>query len=327
MNSPRDDIDVLRVEELRKDYPISYGALRKPKLLRALGGISFNIRRGETVGLVGESGCGKSTVGKTVMRLQQPTSGSIFFEGQDITALSREEMRPLAKRMAMVFQDPYSSLNPRLRILDSIAEPLRTHTGMKGSAITDRVVELLEQVGLRSDQARRYPHEFSGGQRQRISLARALALNPSFLVMDEPTSALDVSVQAQVLNLIADLQERLQITYLFISHNLAVVEHLAHRVIIMYLGKIVEMGRTEDVFTNARHPYTQALLAAVPSTDPDNQVDAVLSGEIPSPVDVPIGCAFQDRCPHVMSVCRQQSPHFSERDRGHKVACHLYQAL
>ncbi len=316
---------LVRVENLRKHFPISQGLFGKKKsFVRAVDDISFDIEKRETVGLVGESGCGKSTVGMATLRLIEPTHGKVFFDSVDILQLDSEGLRAIRKEMAIIFQDPYSSINPRMQLLDIVAEPLRTHTTLKNNALRDRVLELLAQVGLGEAHLNRYPHEFSGGQRQRISIARALALNPSFLILDEPTSALDVSVQAQVLNLISDLQQELNLTYLFISHNLAVVEHISHRVIIMYLGKIVEMGYTQNFFSDPLHPYSEALLSAIPNPDIDQQNEQILlKGDVPSPVNLPSGCNFHTRCPYAYENCRSNEPQLAEVEKKHFVACHL----
>jgi len=300
---------LVRVENLKKHFPISHGLFGKKKLfVRAVDGISFDIKKCETVGLVGESGCGKSTVGRTTLRLIEPTDGKEFFNSENILQLDREGLRTIRKEMAIIFQDPYSSIDPRMQLIDIVAEPIRTHSTLKNAALRDRVLELVSQVGLGEEHLNRYPHEFSGGQRQRISIARALALNPSFLVLDEPTSALDVSVQAQVLNLISDLQQELNLTYLLISHNLAVVEHVSHRVIIMYLGKIVEMGYTQDFFSDPLHPYSEALLSAIPNIDIDQPNEQfLLKGDVPSPVNLPSGCNFNLGKIKVMFV-RWRSP-------------------
>jgi len=316
---------LVRVENLRKHFPISYGLFGKNKsFVRAVDDISFDIEKRETVGLVGESGCGKSTVGMATLRLIEPTDGKVFFDSEDILQLDREGLRAIRKEMAIIFQDPYSSINPRMQLLDIVAEPLRTHTSLKNSALRARVLELLAQVGLGEAHLNRYPHEFSGGQRQRISIARALALNPSFLILDEPTSALDVSVQAQVLNLITDLQQELNLTYLFISHNLAVVEHISHRVIIMYLGKIVEMGYTQKIFSDPLHPYSEALLSAIPDPDIDQQKKQILlKGDVPSPIQIPSGCNFHTRCQYAYEDCKINEPRLAEVEKEHFVACHL----
>ena len=323
LNKPMDAL--VRVENLKKHFPISHGLFGKKKsFVRAVDGISFDIKKCETVGLVGESGCGKSTVGRTTLRLIEPTDGKVFFNSENILQLDREGLRTIRKEMAVIFQDPYSSINPRMPLIDIVAEPIRTHSTLKNVALRDRVLELVSQVGLGEEHLNRYPHEFSGGQRQRISIARALALNPSFLILDEPTSALDVSVQAQVLNLISDLQQELNLTYLFISHNLAVVEHISHRVIIMYLGKIVEMGYTQKFFSNPLHPYSEALLSAIPNPDIDQPNEQILlKGDVPSPVNLPSGCNFHTRCPYAYEDCRINEPQLAEVEREHFVACHL----
>jgi len=317
---------LLHVKRLKKYFPVSSGFFEKrKKFVHAVDDISFDVTKGETVGLVGESGSGKSTVGRTIMGLLKPTEGKILFDQDSIFQLDREKLRVIRRRMAIVFQDPYSSLNPRLRILDIVAEPLKTHMDSIGSGeLEDKVAALLEHVGLSRKHFMRYPHEFSGGQRQRIAIARALALNPSFIVFDEPTSALDVSVQAQVLNLIADTQKEFRLTYLFISHNLAVVKHISNRIIIMYLGKIVEVGKTQDIFQDPLHPYSKALLSAIPFLDPDrHREEILLGGDVPSPIDVPSGCHFHARCQSVFERCYNDLPALREIKKGHWVACHL----
>jgi oligopeptide/dipeptide ABC transporter ATP-binding protein len=316
---------LVRVENLKKYFSISHGFFKQKKVyVRAVDDVSFNIKRGETLGLVGESGCGKSTVGRVILRLTEPTDGKVFFDSENIFRFDREGLRAIRKAMAIIFQDPYSSINPRMQLLDIVAEPLRTHASLKNDALRDRVLELLSQVGLGAEHLNRYPHEFSGGQRQRISIARALSLNPSFLILDEPTSALDVSVQAQVLNLIVDLQKHCNLTYLFISHNLAVVQHISDRIIIMYLGKIVEMGPTLKIFTNPLHPYSEALLSAIPNTDIDQPSQQILlKGDVPSSVNIPSGCNFHTRCPYADEDCRISTPQLSETEKEHLVACHL----
>ena len=316
---------LVHVANLKKYFPIREGIFkREKKLVYAVDDVSFDIQQGETLSLVGESGCGKSTVGLTIMRLVEPTAGEVYFNSKNIFQLDSEELRAIRKKMALIFQDPYSSLDPRMQIMDIVAEPLKTHTHLKNTALRDKVLDLLSQVGLGLEHLNRYPHEFSGGQRQRISIARALALNPSFLILDEPTSALDVSVQAQVLNLIADLQQKLNLTYLFISHNLAVVEHISHRIIIMYLGKIVEMGYTQSIFSNPLHPYSEALLSAIPNPDIDQQNEQILlKGDVPSPINIPSGCNFHTRCLHAVETCRIHEPLLTEVEKDHYVACHL----
>jgi oligopeptide/dipeptide ABC transporter ATP-binding protein len=307
---------LIQAIELVKHFPVPGG------VVHAVDSVSFDIGQGETVGLVGESGCGKTTVGRTMLNLIRPTAGKLLFAGQDIFALHPKELRALRRKMAIVFQDPYSSLNPRMKVKDIVAEPLRTHTTLRSQDLRRRVLELLEQVGLDEQHLLRYPHEFSGGQRQRIAIARALALKPEFVIFDEPTSALDVSVQAQVLNLIRDLQGELALTYLFVSHNLSVVEHIADRIMIMYLGRIVEIGGTEEIFGQPLHPYTRALLSAIPTVDPAGAGEAiVLAGDIPSPVHPPAGCRFHTRCPMVTPSCPTVVPELAELLPGHWVAC------
>jgi peptide/nickel transport system ATP-binding protein len=312
---------MLEVVDLKKHFPHTSG-----RPVRAVDGVSFSIRQGETLGLVGESGSGKSTVGRAVLRLLEPTEGSVKFKGQEIAHLRSGELLPLRRKMQMIFQDPYASLNPRMRIGSVLAEGLNTHKLVKGSGERNaRVAELLSMVGLAPEHAERYPHEFSGGQRQRIGVARALSVQPEFIVADEPLSALDVSVQAQVVNLLCDLRERLSLTMLFISHDLDVVEFLCDRVIVLYLGRVMEVADTETLFANPQHPYTQALLAASPEADPERpSTPIVLRGDIPSPIDPPSGCVFRTRCPHVMPICAEQVPPLVDRGPGHRSACHLH---
>ncbi len=312
---------LVQIENLKKHFPASGG-----QSVRAVDGVSFTIERGETLGLVGESGCGKTTVGRCLLRLIEPTSGAIKFDGQDLLSLSKSKMRALRRRMQIVFQDPYSSLNPRMKVGDIIGEPLIVHNIGNKQERQDRVAELLKVVKLDPDYANRYPHQFSGGQRQRIGIARALALNPDFIVADEPVSALDVSVQAQVVNLLQDLQAQFGLTYLFISHGLAVVEHISTRVGVMYLGKIVELASSAELYENPKHPYTQALLASIPLPDPEQTRDRqriALRGEVPTPMNPPSGCRFHTRCPHVMEKCKITEPEFKEITPGHFAACFL----
>jgi oligopeptide/dipeptide ABC transporter ATP-binding protein len=316
---------LLEVEGLKKHFPVRKGLFsRRVGQVYAVDGISFHIAEGETLGLVGESGCGKSTAGKTILKLLEPTAGTIRLRGRRIENLSRAEMRPFRREMQVVFQDPYSSLNPRLTVGEIVAEPLVNFGVSRGRELKDRVARLFAKVGLREEAMRRYPHEFSGGQRQRIGIARALALNPSLIVCDEPVSALDVSVQAQVINLLRDLQKEFRLSYLFVAHDLAVVEHISHRIAVMYLGKIVELADKDALFRAPLHPYTEALLSAVPLPDPDAQRKRIiLTGDVPSPINPPRGCRFHTRCPYVMPRCRTDAPAFQEVRPGHFVACHL----
>lgn len=309
---------LIEVRDLVKHFPVE----RSDEVLRAVDGVTFDIVSGETLGLVGESGCGKSTVGRCILRLHEPTSGEIRFEGRDITRLASSEMRSLRREMQIIFQDPYSSLNPRLSILSTISEPLRIHGIGSESERRERVADLLSKVGLDPDYMKRYPHEFSGGQRQRIGIARALALNPKFIIADEPVSALDVSVQAQVVNLLQDLQKEFGLTYLFISHGLAVVEHISDRVAVMYLGKIVEIAASEELYRNPKHPYTKALLSAIPIPDPKQKRERiVLQGDVPTPIAPPSGCRFRTRCPIATSECASMEPRLTDVGKGHLVAC------
>jgi oligopeptide/dipeptide ABC transporter ATP-binding protein len=318
-------LPVLEVRNLKKHFPLRRGFLGlRTGTVHAVDGISFSVQSGETLGLVGESGCGKSTAGKMILKLIEPTAGEIYLDGERIDALSRGAMRGRRRALQVVFQDPYSSLNPRMRANDIVAEPLRNFAKLRHAEIDDRVAELFQQVGLRRDQMVRFPHEFSGGQRQRLVIARALALKPKVIVCDEPVSALDVSVQAQVINLLADLQGNFGVAYLFIAHDLAVVEHISHRVAVMYLGRIVELAERRALFANAQHPYTQALLSAVPVPDPGAKPQRViLQGEVPSPIKPPAGCHFHTRCPYAEARCRSETPLLLEVHPGHYAACHL----
>jgi len=309
------------VDHLTKNFNVKNKGKRA--VLQAVNDVSFTIERNETLGLVGESGCGKSTTGRLVIDLLSPTSGSVHFDGVNIHATQGAEKRAIRRQMQIVFQDPYSSLDPRMKVWDTLAEPLIIHRLAKGPAIHNRVKELLDYVGLSVSQADRYPHEFSGGQRQRIGIARALAVNPRFIVCDEPVSALDVSVQSQVLNLLTDLQKELGLTYLFIAHGLNVIKHMSNRVAVMYLGKVVELAGAKDLYQSPLHPYTQALLAAIPVPDVHvKRTDAILEGNVPSPIDPPAGCVFSERCPLADETCRQVRPDLNEMRPTHQVACH-----
>jgi oligopeptide/dipeptide ABC transporter ATP-binding protein len=316
---------VLEVDGLKKYFPVRRGLLKRTRAeIRAVDDVSFALEPGETLCLVGESGCGKSTAGRLVLRLIEPTAGSVRLDGHDITRLDREAMRPWRKRMQIVFQDPYASLNPRLTAGRIVAEPLENFADETGPDRRERVAQLFERVGLRADSAGRYPFEFSGGQRQRLGLARALALNPALIVADEPVSALDVSVQAQVLNLMMDLQADLKLAYLFISHDLGVVEHIGHRVAVMYLGRIVEIAAKEELFARPLHPYTRALLAAAPIANPRAKKERiVLEGDVPSPMSPPSGCHFHTRCPFAFPRCRTEAPVLRDAGAGRRFACHL----
>jgi oligopeptide/dipeptide ABC transporter ATP-binding protein len=322
---PVGNATVLDVIALKKHFPVKKGLLRRTVgQVYAVDGVSFSINEGETLGLVGESGCGKSTVARTVLRLIEPTAGSIVLDGTDVTRLGKSAMRPFRRQMQMIFQDPFSSLNPRMSAGDIVSEPLEVHGLAHGKEKQVLTASLFDQVGLRRSQMKSFPHEFSGGQRQRISIARALALNPRLIIADEPVSALDVSIQAQVINLMMDLQREKRLSYLFIAHDLAVVEHISHRIAVMYLGRIVEYAEKKTLFTQPRHPYTEALLAAVPVPNPKlRREKRLLQGDVPSPINPPPGCTFHTRCPYVQDRCRQEVPVLKEIAPGHGVSCHL----
>ncbi len=317
---------LLHVAALKKYFPIQSGLLKRTVgYIRAVDGVSLDLKRGETIGIVGESGCGKSTLGRTIMRIYDPTAGTIFFDDQDITNLKGKDLRNIRKNFQMIFQDPYASLNPKIKVLDAISEPLWVNGLMDRNAAQARAVELLIKVGLRDSDAKKYPFEFSGGQRQRIGIARALSLNPKFIIADEAVSSLDVSIQSQILNLLSDLKEEFSLSYMFISHNLAVVRHISDRVGVMYLGKLVEIADKRRLYTNALHPYTQALLSAAPVARTNRTRERiVLQGDVPSPAKPPPGCSFHPRCRQCMDICEEQQPLQVAVDDGHTVACHLY---
>jgi peptide/nickel transport system ATP-binding protein/oligopeptide transport system ATP-binding protein len=316
---------LLEVRDLRKSFTVAPGPLGgRHRELKAVDGVSFVLRRGETLGLVGESGCGKSTTGRLILRLLEADGGQVLFQGRDILKLSPRRLRPLRRQMQMIFQDPYSSLNPRMRVGEIVGEPLKIHGLAGDGAIRDEVLRLLRTVGLSEEHYHRYPHEFSGGQRQRVGIARALALKPSLIVADEPVSALDLSIQAQVVNLLQDIQEEFGLTYLFIAHDLSVIEHISDRVAVMYLGRIVELAEAEELYRAPRHPYTEALLNAVPVPDPDRrQVRQPLKGEVPSPLSPPPGCHFHPRCPYARELCHRVDPPLEDKGGGWLAACHF----
>lgn len=320
---------LLKVENLKKHFPVYGGVFSSVKgYVYAVDGVSFNVNKGETLGLVGESGCGKTTAGRTILRLEQATSGKVFFENRDIFSLSSGEMRRLRKEMQIIFQDPFASLNPRMTVGEILEEPFKIHKESDRHSRKGKVKELLEVVGLQADHIKRYPHEFSGGQRQRIGIARALMLSPKLIICDEPVSALDVSIQSQILNLLKKLQGQFNLTYIFIAHGLNVIKHISTRVGVMYLGKLVEIADTEELFSKPLHPYTKALLSAIPVPDPDfSRERIVLEGDVPSPINPPKGCRFHPRCREAVTICREEEPPLRVLSTGRSVACHLVKDL
>lgn len=319
---------LIEIKNLQKFFPIKKGILDKNRsYVKAVDDVSFTINKGETLGLVGESGCGKTTTGRTLIKLYEPTSGQIIYDGKDIAKLSYKQMLPYRRKMQMIFQDPYASLNSRMTVGDIIGEAIDIHKLMTGKERNDRVMYLLDKVGLNTDHASRYPHEFSGGQRQRVGIARALAVQPEFIVCDEPISALDVSIQAQVVNMLEDLQEDFGLTYLFIAHDLSMVKHISTKIGVMYLGKLVEVAESNELYKNPIHPYTKALLSAIPVPDPDKAAAnkrIMLEGEIPSPIDPPPGCRFKSRCKYAKPICSEKEPELKDLGGGHCAACHLF---
>ncbi|NLB41873.1 MAG: ATP-binding cassette domain-containing protein [Clostridiales bacterium] len=326
MNENNSNDNILEVRNLKKYYPLSKITIgNRRAYVKAVDDVSFSIKTGTTMGLVGESSCGKTTVGRTILRLHDVTSGQVIFDGHDLSKVSSRELRKMRPEMQMIFQDPYSSLSPRLPIGEIIGEAVREHNIVPKSQYRPYILKVMKDCGLQPQYFYRYPHEFSGGQRQRISIARAVALKPKFIICDEPLSALDVSIQAQIINLMKDLQEQYQYTYLFISHDLSVVEYLSDTIGVMYLGSMVEIGDKKKIFANPMHPYTKALLSAVPKSNPDEKMNRIiLEGDIPSPVNPPSGCKFRTRCPNAMPICAEKAPILKEYDDGHKTACHLY---
>jgi oligopeptide transport system ATP-binding protein len=319
---------LIEIKNLSMYFPITKGIIRQQKIgeVKAVDGVNFFIRKGETLGLVGESGCGKTTLGRCLLQLIRPTSGEVYFEGVDLCTMASDHLRSIRQRMQIIFQDPFDSLDPRMTAGEIVAEPLRVHTRIRGRELREKIAELLKIVGLDPSMKERYPHQFSGGQRQRLGIARALAIRPSFIVCDEPISALDVSIQAQIINLLEDLQGEFDLTYLFIAHDLSVVRHISHRVAVMYLGKIVEVANRDALYRVAKHPYTIALLSAVPIPDPIVEASReriILRGEIPSPIALPPGCNFHPRCPIGVEICQKEIPSLREIEEGHWVACHL----
>ncbi|MGB9591777.1 MAG: ABC transporter ATP-binding protein [Candidatus Kryptoniota bacterium] len=323
------DATLLQIKHLKKYFEYKPSALTKPKTLKAVDDVSFSLEAGETIGIVGESGCGKTTTGYTIARLYQPTSGEILFKGQDIASLDESSLFNVRRKLQIIFQDPFASLNPRMTVAEIIAEPFEIFNVFKGSKtqVFQEVLRLLELVGLKKEFAGRYPHEFSGGQRQRIGIARAIALNPELIVCDEPISALDVSIQAQIVNLLQDLQEKLRLSYIFISHNISMVKYISDRICVMYLGRVAELSESFELYRNPLHPYTSALLSAIPVADPDlaeTRKRIIIEGSVPSPIDPPPGCRFKQRCPRKMAICDKEDPQLREVAPHHYVACHLY---
>ncbi len=317
------EVHNLSMEFVKRDRKFG----QQKQRIRAIDNVSLEIFQGETMGVVGESGCGKTTLGRCLLRLLEPVSGKVIFDGRDILSMSSSSLRPLRREMQMVFQNPFSSLDPRMNVLKLVSEPLRTHTDLRGNELSRQVEDLLIEVGLSSEHIKRFSHQLSGGQAQRVALARALALNPKFLILDEPTSALDVSVQAQIINLLVELQQRLGLTYLFISHDLGVVQHISDRIAVMYLGQIVEIAMSEDIFNSPQHPYTQALLSSTPVPDPDSGRERIiLEGVVPNPANPPPGCRFHTRCPYVMDICNKEEPRNYSVGEDHWAACHLLNA-
>lgn len=319
---------VIRVEHLKKSFRVKGNFLEKKQYVRAVNDVSFSIEKGETLGIVGESGCGKSTLGRTILKIYQPEEGHIYFEGTDLTDLSEKQMHPYRKKMQMIFQDPYASLNPRFTVGEMIAEPMEIYRMYGRKERMERVRELMEVVGLKPDHIQRYPHEFSGGQRQRIGIARTLALNPEFIVCDEPFSALDVSIQAQIINLLEKIQDEQKISYIVVAHNLNAVRHISHNIGVMYLGRLVEIGPAAKIYSEPLHPYTKALISSIPAADPNSagmMGRVLLEGEVPSPINVPAGCPFSTRCKYCTEKCRERMPELAEAD-GRKVACVLFQS-
>lgn len=319
--------NLIEIKNLKKYFPVSQGFFGKTAYVQAVDDVSFSIQKGETLGLVGESGCGKSTTGRTIIRLYDPTAGEIIFKGTELGRLTQAQMKPYRKDIQMIFQDPYASLNARMTVGDIVGEAFDIHGIVSGKERLERIHELLHDVGLNPDHATRYPHEFSGGQRQRIGIARALAVDPAFIICDEPISALDVSIQAQVVNMLEDLQEERGLTYLFIAHDLSMVKHISDRIGVMYLGKLVELATSDELYDSPQHPYTKALLSAIPVPDPKMSKESqriILSGDVPSPLNPPSGCRFRTRCQYVMPICEEREPAFREISPGHMCACHLH---